>query len=69
MDCSLLNSCYFLGELLVAVSLSEFLDLVGVNYCMVVGAVFTLIGNVSMFFLFYFKTWYYKQRKENQNEE
>ncbi|CAF1510738.1 unnamed protein product [Adineta ricciae] len=56
VDCSLLNSCYFLGELVVAVSLGPLLEQTGVNYCMVIGAGFTLFGNLCMFFLFYFKT-------------
>lgn len=55
VDCSLLNSCYFLGELVAAASLGPLLDFAGVNYCMVIGAVFTLLGNVCMFFLFFFK--------------
>ncbi|CAF0995507.1 unnamed protein product [Adineta steineri] len=55
VDCSLLNSCYFLGELVVAVSLGPLLERTGVNYCMVIGAAFTLFGNICMFFLFFFK--------------
>ncbi|CAF0813551.1 unnamed protein product [Rotaria sordida] len=55
IDCALLNSCHFLGELIVAVSLGPLLAEIGVNYCMIIAAGFTLIGNVCMFFLFYFK--------------
>ncbi|CAF4901442.1 unnamed protein product, partial [Rotaria sp. Silwood1] len=45
IDCALLNSCHFLGELIVAVSLGPLLAKTGVNYCMVIAAGFTLIGN------------------------
>jgi hypothetical protein len=41
--------------LIVAAGLGPLLGETGVNYCMVIAAGFTLIGNVSMFFLFYFK--------------
>ncbi|CAF0780901.1 unnamed protein product [Rotaria sordida] len=46
VDCSLLNSCYFLGELVVAASLGPLLERTGVEYCMIVGTGFALVGNV-----------------------
>jgi predicted MFS family arabinose efflux permease len=54
VDCSLLNACYFLGELIVAASLGPILDQTGVNTCMLVGAVFSLLGNLTMCYLFYY---------------
>ena len=39
----------------MAISLGPFLEKFGTKSCMIVGAVFTFIGNISMFFLFYFK--------------
>ncbi|CAF3463943.1 unnamed protein product [Rotaria sp. Silwood1] len=44
VDCSLLNSCYFLGELAVAASLGPVLERTGVEYCMIVGTAFALFG-------------------------
>lgn len=55
IDCALLNSCRFLGELIVAASLGPLIKETSVNYSMIVAAGFTLIGNVTMFFLFYFE--------------
>ena len=55
IDCSLLNACYFLGELVMAASLGPILGKIGTQYCMILGAVFTTIGNISMFFLFFYK--------------
>ncbi|CAF1551992.1 unnamed protein product [Didymodactylos carnosus] len=54
VDCSLLNTCYFLGEFVMAISLGPLVDKFGVNVIFLIGALFSLIGNLCMSYLFYY---------------